>query len=221
MCTSSVSHFERVQGQRRQHLLVGHRVLGLCSGARVDAEEVEGRLVLFRLQGGPPRGAPPPRDRPEPRVGVPGRRGGGGRGRLLVRHAGRRDRVRARRRRDSEELRRRRVQYACMENGFRFLVNPCMLYTFVSGARRQAMRSMSPTPCRRHDGHGCSRSGHLQLVGRGHVRSSPACTGSLSYGGGIETPPTFELLAARLDGDKVPRIKLGVHPACERNAQQR
>ena len=31
---------------------------------------------------------------------------------------------------------------------------------------------------------------------------------------------TFELLGASMDGDKVARIKLGVHCAGERNAQQ-
>ena len=39
--------------------------------------------------------------------------------------------------------------------------------------------------------------------------------------GEVETSPTFELLAARLDGDKVAGIELGVHPARERDAQQR
>ncbi len=47
---------------RVTHLLVGCGVLSLGSGARIDAEEVEGRLVLLWLQGISPGRAAPPSD---------------------------------------------------------------------------------------------------------------------------------------------------------------
>ncbi len=100
-------------------LLVGYGVLGLSSGAGVNAEEVERRLVLLWLQGIPPGRAPPPRDSAQPWMGKSGQRGRW-RGLLMLPRQ-----IRSwnsiQRWRDCEELRWRHVQHACTQ--WRCIVN--------------------------------------------------------------------------------------------------